>query len=168
LQRAVCFDSIFFEESEFVLKGFFLMMQLLVGRQWKLIASPQPVQFELLAQLSLIMQKLVVVLLSVAGLCLAFWASAAETNPVETNQVSSGIAGTNAAHRPSDPELQAAAQEVWHKIILFGVLGLVGGIVVTGFAVYGAYRKFGIPGAIIVGIVVVFGVVALGGFLLIL
>ena len=112
------------------------------------------------------MQKLVVVLLSVAGLCLAFRASATETNLVETNQVSSGIAGTNAAQRPSDPELQAAAQEVWHKIILFGVLGLVGGIVVTGFAVYGAYRKFGIPGAIIVGIVVVFGVVALGGFLL--
>jgi hypothetical protein len=46
------------------------------------------------------------------------------------------------------------------------VLAIVGAVVVAGFALYGAYRKFGVPGALVVGVIIAFGVVALGGLLL--
>jgi hypothetical protein len=113
------------------------------------------------------MQKFILILLSLAGLCFALQTFAQDTNRVETNQVSSGVTGTNAVQRPSDAELQAAARQVWHKLIVFGILALVGALVVAAFALYGAYRKFGVTGAVVVGIIIAFGVFALGGLLLI-
>jgi hypothetical protein len=107
------------------------------------------------------MQKLMFILLTLAGLFFAAPTSAADTNQVAPNQVSSSVTGTNAMQRPSDAELQAAAQQVWHKLIVFGVLALVGAVVVAGFALYGAYRKFGVPGVLVVGAIIAFGVFAL-------
>ena len=112
------------------------------------------------------MQKFILILLSVAGLCFAVPAFAQDTNRVETNQVSSGVTSTNIVGQPSDAELQAAARQVWHKLIVVGTLALVGAVVVAGFALYGAYRKFGVTGVVVVGIIIAFGVVALGGLLL--
>jgi hypothetical protein len=113
------------------------------------------------------MQKFILILFSFAGLCFATQSFAADTNHVATNQMSSSVAGTNTAQRPSDAELQAAAQQVWHKLIIFGVLALAGAVVVAGFALYGAYRKYGVRGAVVVGGVIAFGAVALGALLLI-
>jgi hypothetical protein len=113
------------------------------------------------------MQKFILILLSLAGLCFAVQTFARDTNRAETNQVSGGVTSTNAAPQPSDAELQVAARQVWHKLIVFGILALVGAVVVAGFALYGAYRKFGVAGAVVVGIIIAFGVFALGGLLLI-
>jgi hypothetical protein len=112
------------------------------------------------------MQKLMLIVLTFAGLLFAAPSFAADTNQVATNQVSGTVTGTNAIQRPSDAELQAAAQQVWHKLIILGVLALVGAVVVAGFALYGAYRKFGVAGALIVTAIIAFGVFALGGWLL--
>jgi hypothetical protein len=113
------------------------------------------------------MQKLMLIVLSLAGLLLAAPSFGADTNQVATNQVSGGFTGTNAVPRTSDAELQAAAQQVWHKLVVFGVLALLGAVVVAGFALYGAYRKFGVPGVLVLGAIIAFGVFALGGLLLI-
>ncbi len=51
-------------------------------------------------------------------------------------------------------------------VIAFGVVALLGFLVVAGFALYGAYRKFGVPGAVVVGAIIAFGVFALGWLLL--
>src|SRR6478736_1317960 len=112
------------------------------------------------------MQRFVLIIFAWAALFLTGESYAAETNQVATNQVQSGATSTNAVRSPSDPELQAAARQVMQKIIIFGILALVGAVVVAGFAMYGAYRKFGVPGLVVVGIIVAFGVVALGGLLL--
>jgi hypothetical protein len=52
------------------------------------------------------------------------------------------------------------------RLVLFGLLAAFGGLVVVGFALYGAYRKFGVRGLVIVAIIVSFGIIALGRFLL--
>jgi len=83
----------------------------------------------------------------------------------ETNQAA-GSTGTNTVLNPADPELQAAAKDVMRKIVVFGVFALIGAVVVAGFALYGAYRKFGVRGVIVVGVIIAFGVVALGSLLL--
>lgn len=89
------------------------------------------------------------------------------TYAAETNLVTSGgTTSTNTVQSLSDSELQAAAQQVMRKIIVFGVLALTGGVVVAGFALYRAYRKFGVRGLIVVGVIIAFGVVALGSLLL--
>jgi hypothetical protein len=112
------------------------------------------------------MQKLILILLSAIGLCLAVPTFAQDTNRIGTNQVPSGVTSTNTVGQPSDAELQAVARQVWHKLIVVGILALVGAVVVAGFALYGAYRKFGVTGVVVVGIIIAFGVFALGGLLL--
>jgi len=112
------------------------------------------------------MQKFLLILFSLAGLCFANQTFAEDTNQVVTNQMTGSVASTNAVPRPPDAELQAAARDVMHKIVVFGIVALVGGLVVAGFALYGAYRKFGVPGVIVVSIILAFGVFVLGGFLL--
>ena len=101
------------------------------------------------------MQKFVLIILAAIVLFLAGQSHAAETNQVTTNQVQSAATSTNAVRSPSDPELQAAARQVMQKIVIFGILALGGAVVVAGFAMYGAYRKFGVPGLVVVGIIVV-------------
>src|ERR1043165_590005 len=112
------------------------------------------------------MQKLILIFFS--GICLCFVGQTfgSDSNQITTNQTSSAVVSTNATQRPSDAELQAAGQQVLHRVIVAGALAFVGAVAVAGFALYGAYRKFGIPGAIVVGVILAFGVVALGGFLL--
>jgi hypothetical protein len=83
----------------------------------------------------------------------------------DTNQVAAGT-NTNTVLNPSDPELQAAAKDVMRKVVVFGVFALIGAVLVAGFALYGAYRKFGVRGLIVVGIIIAFGVVVLGSLLL--
>ena len=113
------------------------------------------------------MEKLTFIFLSCVGLLLAAPGFAAETNQVATNQAPSKVAGTNSMPRPSDAELQATAQQVWHKVIIFGVLAFVGVVVVASFALYGAYRKFGVRGLLVVGAIIAFGIFVLGTLLLI-
>ena len=100
--------------------------------------------------------SLAVAALIIAGLCCA----------AETNQVASDATITNTVQSPSDAELQAAAKQVMQKVMVFGVLALLGAVVVAGFALYGAYRKFGLKGLLVVGVIIAFGVVALGSLLL--
>jgi type IV secretory pathway VirB2 component (pilin) len=104
----------------------------------------------------LLQTALVFVGLSFVGLCCA----------AETNQVGSGNTSTNTAQSPSDPELQAAAKQVMQKVLLVGVVAFLGAVVVAGFALYGAYRKFGVRGLFVVGVIIAFGIVALGSLLL--
>jgi hypothetical protein len=114
------------------------------------------------------MQKFILILSILAGLCFVIPASVADTNQVATNQIAISATSTNQASRHSDAELQTAARDVMHKIIIFGIVVLVGVVVVAGFALYGAYRKFGVVGAIIVGVILAFGALVFCGFLLIL
>ena len=107
------------------------------------------------------MKKFIIIFLCLSGLYLTVPAFGEETNHVQN-----GATITNATQKYSDAELQAAAQQVWHKLIVFGVLALVGGAVVSGFACYGAYRKFGVKGVVVVCAIVAFGVIVLGGLLL--
>ena len=113
------------------------------------------------------MQKFILILLSFVLLYFAVPSFAADTNQVATNQVSS-TTSTNLAARPSDAELQAAAKSVLNKIIVFGIVALIGAVVVAGFALYGAYRKFDVMGAVVVGVILAFGAFVILGFLLIL
>ncbi len=108
------------------------------------------------------MPRLILILLCLAGFYQGIPSFAATTN-----QVPDSVTTTNAAPNYSNAELQAAAKEVWHKLILFATLALLGGVIVTGFAIYGAYRKFGLIGVVVVCTIVAFGVIALGGLLLI-
>src|SRR5690349_24402135 len=63
-------------------------------------------------------------------------AAEAATNHI----VERGDTNTNQALAPSDPALQARAREVWHKIIVLGVIVFIGAVGLAGFALYGAYR----------------------------
>jgi hypothetical protein len=103
------------------------------------------------------MQKLLPISFILIGLFFSLPCPAAETNTTAT---------TNTVQSPSDAELQAAAKDVMRRIVIFGVFAFVGAVVVGGFALYGAYRKFGVPGLIVVGVIIAFGVVALGSLLL--
>jgi hypothetical protein len=122
------------------------------------------------------MYRFILILLGVSGFCFTVPSFAQETNRVETNQVSSTntntnttttSTNTNVAQRPSEAELQAAAQQVWHTIVVIGILALVGATVVAGFALYGAYRMFGVTGVVVTGVIITFGVFALGALLFI-
>jgi hypothetical protein len=112
-------------------------------------------------------QKFMLLVVGLAGLFFAVPTFAADTNQVTTNRVLNSVTDTNAMQRPSDAELQAAAQQVWHKLIVFGVLALVAAVVIAGFALYGAYRRFGMPGVLVVSAIIAFGVFVLGGLLLV-
>jgi hypothetical protein len=112
------------------------------------------------------MRTFLLVLLFAIEMWFAVPALAENANLIATNQAPGAVARTNETTRPSDAELQTAAREVWHKIIVFAVAGLVGAVVVAGFACYGAYRKFGGTGVVIVGVIIALGVIALGGLLL--
>jgi len=112
------------------------------------------------------MQKFILLLFIMVGLFLGIPTFAQDTNRADTNRAPSSVTSTNIVRQPSDPELQAAAQRVWHKLIVVGILALVGAVVVAGFALYGAYRKFGVTGVVVVGIIIAFGVLALSGLLL--
>lgn len=102
------------------------------------------------------MQKLVLISFILARLFLCIPSLAAETN---------NPAFTNVAQNPSDAELQKAAKDVMGRILIFGIVSFVGAVVVSGFALYGAYRKFGTRGAIFVAVLIGFGIIALGSLL---
>jgi hypothetical protein len=112
------------------------------------------------------MQKFILFVLCVAGLYLAVLAYGADTNQAATNQVQNSVTSTNAAQKYSDAELHFAAQEISHKLILYGLLALIGGLVVAGFAFYGAYKAFGVKGVIGVGIIIVIGFFVVGSILI--
>ena len=112
------------------------------------------------------MQKLILIILALAGLYFSVPAFAGDTNQVATNQVQSSVASTNAVPKYSDAELQDAAQKIWHKLILFGLLVLVGGLVIAGFAFYGAYKAFGVAGVIGIGIIILLALFAVGSILI--
>jgi len=112
------------------------------------------------------MQKLIIVILTLAELCFATPIYAGDTNQAATNQVQSSVTSTNSGQKYSDAELQAAAQQIWHKLILYGLLALIGGLVVAGFAFYGAYKAFGVKGVIGVGIIIVIGFFVVGSILI--
>ena len=112
------------------------------------------------------MQKFILTILCLAGLYLAVPAYGADTNQVATNQVQSSVTSTNAGQKYSDAELQDAAQHIWHKLILFGLLTVVGGLVVAGFAFYGAYKAFGVKGVIGIGIIIVLCFFVVGSMLI--
>lgn len=117
------------------------------------------------------MHRFILILLGILGLCFTVPSLAQDTNHIGTNQISStntnAITGTNTVQQPSQEELQAAAQQVWHKLVVIGILALAGAAVVAGFALYGAYRLFGVTGVVITGAIIVCGVFALGALLLI-
>ena len=105
---------------------------------------------------SCIMKMFLLISLILLGSFLSVPCAAAETNsPVTTNAVPS----------LSDEELQAAARDVMNRIVIFGVIAILGALVVAGFALYGAYRKFGARGVILVAVLLAFGFVALGSLL---
>jgi hypothetical protein len=108
---------------------------------------------------------LVITLALIALLCPApipsFAAEAATNHIAERSDTN-----TNQVPSASDPALQARAREVWHKIIVFGVIAFLGAVVVAAFALYGAYRKFGMRGVFVVAVILAFGIFVLGGLLL--
>jgi small neutral amino acid transporter SnatA (MarC family) len=107
------------------------------------------------------MYKFLIILLLATGLHLTL--NAAETNSLATNSVSTNSAFTNSL--PSEAELQTAAHGVLLKLAIFAIFALVGGLVVSGFAVYGAYRAFGVKGVIIIGIIAVLLLFLIGSIL---
>ena len=106
------------------------------------------------------MQKLILIILTLAGLCFTVPAFADDTN-----QVQSGVTATNAMQKHSDAEIQAAAHDIWLKLVFYAVFAFVGGLVVAGFAFYGAYKAFGVKGVIGVGIIIVFLFFMIGSIL---
>jgi hypothetical protein len=106
------------------------------------------------------MQKLILVILTLAGLFFTVPAFASDTN-----QVQSSIIATNTMQKPSDAELQAEAHDIWLKLVLYAVLALLGGLVVSGFAFYGAYKAFGVKGVIGVGVCILFLFFMIGSIL---
>jgi hypothetical protein len=106
------------------------------------------------------MQKLILVILTLAGLCFTVPAFADDTN-----QVQGTFTVTNAAQKPSDAELQAAAHDTLLELVLYAVFAFVGGLVVAGFAFYGAYKAFGVKGVIGVGIIILFLFFMIGSIL---
>jgi uncharacterized membrane protein len=118
------------------------------------------------------MQKFILILL---GFFLLFHAvptlaqatNQSSTNQATTNQMASAT-NTNLAPQPSDPQLQAEAKDVMRKVMIFGAIVLLGAVVVACFALYGAYRKFGVVGVIIVAVILTIAAFLFLGFLLIL
>jgi hypothetical protein len=107
------------------------------------------------------MQKLTFIIL-----CLAAIYFSAPLYGADTNQAQTVATSTNGVPGYTDAELQSAAQQVWHKLIFYGILLLVGGISIAGFAVYGAYRAFGFKGVIGIGIIILFCFYAIGSMLI--
>ena len=115
---------------------------------------------------TVVMNKAILIFLSLAALCCT--APTGSGSPEGTNRVADSGAASNNQVQPSDAELQAKAREVWHRLIVFGLLAFLGALVVAGFALYGAYHAFGIRGVVGVGIIVAFGIVVLCAALLLL
>lgn len=102
---------------------------------------------------------LAVVAQFLTGLCFT-----AETH--RTHQDASQAAVTNTSQSPSEPQLEAAAHQVMRNLVVFGVFALIGAVVVAGFAMYGAHRKFGVRGLIFVGVIIAFELVVMVRMLL--
>ena len=66
--------------------------------------------YYLLGARSLTMQKFILILCNLVGLCFAVQTFAGDINQLATNQMSSSVAITNAMRLPSDAELQAGAR----------------------------------------------------------
>lgn len=64
------------------------------------------------------------------------------------------VMGKDNPIQPSKEELQEAAKHVWLKLKIFGVLIGIFGICVVAFFSVAAYRSFGIPGLVIVAVIV--------------
>ena len=112
------------------------------------------------------MQKLCLLLLAFVVLWGADVAMAVETNQVTTNTINSGATNQLVPPNMSDPELQAQAKDVLWMIIGFWIVALVGALVVAGFALYGAYKKFGGRGVAVVVVILLVGLWMFGEFLL--
>jgi hypothetical protein len=82
-----------------------------------------------------------------------------------TNLAPAGLAATNAALNPSNAELQGVAYDISIKLALLALLALLGGLVISGFAVYGAYRAFGLKGVICMGFVIILIFILIGSIL---
>ena len=90
---------------------------------------------------------------------------AAETNGVVTNAVGNISMNQNPA-AVTDPEQQAQAKNVLWMVLAFWIVALVGALVVAGFALYGAYKKFGGRGVAVVVAILILGIWMFGQFLL--
>lgn len=117
------------------------------------------------------MPKLSLAILLFAASFLTTIIQAADPLQPATNQLQNPSTNQPATNQPvlqspNDPELQQAAQQVFRKIIIFGVIALIGALAVIAFALYGAYRKFGIPGVAVVIVIVTIGLFLFGNLLL--
>jgi hypothetical protein len=111
------------------------------------------------------MLKLFSLFLAMALLLCGSFATAAETNLAGTNAVDGRPTNRNVAPNAS-PELQAQAKGVLWMVLAFWIVALVGALVVAGFALYVAYKKFGARGVAVIVVILILGVWMFGEFLL--
>ena len=120
------------------------------------------------------MDRILVVIVAVGILILGNVIWAAETNVASTNvaatNATNGVAigSTNSGAPPavSDAELQARAKEVLWMILGFWIVAILGALAVAGFALYGAYQKFGKSGMAVVAVILILGLWMFGSLLL--
>jgi hypothetical protein len=115
------------------------------------------------------MHRILVGIVALGVFLFAGFGLAAETNGVVTNWGNAiGSSSTNQGPTPavSDAELQAQAKQVLWMVLGFWIVALVGALVVAGFAVYGAYKKFGARGVAVVVVILILAVWMFGNFLL--
>jgi hypothetical protein len=112
------------------------------------------------------MQKLSAIMVGFAIVLFGNLVFAGETNGVVTNAVGIVSTNQNVAPNVSNTELQAQAKSVLWMVLAFWIVALVGAIVVAGFAVYSAYKKFGTAGVAVVVVILLLGLWMFGDFLL--
>jgi hypothetical protein len=112
------------------------------------------------------MQKLSIMMVALVIVVFGSLVFAAETNGVITNGVGIVSTNQNVAANVSNAELQTQAKSVLWMVLAFWIVALVGALVVAGFALYGAYKKFGAGGVAVVVGILIFGAWLFGDFLL--
>ena len=103
------------------------------------------------------MRNLCSLFVAIAILLCGGFATAAETNQIATNTASGNATNRVVPPNVADPELQAKAKGVLWMVLAFWVVALVGALVVAGFALYGAYKKFGRAGVAVVVVILILG-----------
>lgn len=112
------------------------------------------------------MQKLCLMFVAMAFLFCGGFAAAAEVNQIVTYSESNTATNKIVPPNASDAEIQAHAKTVLYRVMIFGIVALVGALLLAGVAVYKAYKKFGVIGAVGVGLLLAIGVVMFCSFLL--